>query len=97
MNYDEIKNSSKLVLVEFYATWCPHCRHMQPIVEQVKEITDGRAAIYQFDIDQNQEAADELSVQSVPTFILYDSGTEVWRHSGEIEGNDLLGKIEQYS
>ena len=83
-------------MVEFFATWCPHCQRMMPVVEQIKELLDGRTDIYQFDIDKNQEAADSLNVESLPTFIVYRDGKEVWRHSGEMDGQVLLSKIESY-
>ena len=86
MDYNNIINSSKVVMVEFFATWCPHCQRMMPVVEQIKELLDGRADIYQFDIDKNQEAADSLNVESLPTFIVYRDGKEVWRQSGEMDG-----------
>lgn len=94
MTYENAIKESKVTLVEFYATWCPHCKKMAPIVEQVKELLEGRASVIQLDIDLNQEAADAEGVTGVPTFILYSEGREVWRHSGEIEGNDLLAKVE---
>ena len=50
MDYNNIINSSKVVMVEFFATWCPHCQRMMPVVEQIKELLDGRTDIYQFDI-----------------------------------------------
>ncbi len=96
MDYNNIINSSKVVMVEFFATWCPHCQRMMPVVEQIKELLDGRADIYQFDIDKNQEAADSLNVESLPTFIVYRDGKEVWRQSGEMDGQVLLSKIESY-
>lgn len=96
MDYNNIINSSKVVMVEFFATWCPHCQRMMPVVEQIKELLDGRADIYQFDIDKNQEAADSLDVESLPTFIVYRDGKEVWRQSGEMDGQVLLSKIESY-
>ncbi len=96
MDYNNIINSSKVVMVEFFATWCPHCQRMMPVVEQIKELLDGRTDIYQFDIDKNQEAADSLNVESLPTFIVYRDGKEVWRHSGEMDGQVLLSKIESY-
>lgn len=67
-----------------------------PIVEQVKELLDGRANVVQLDIDQNQQAADAAEVEGVPTFIVYVNGKEQWRHSGEIDGNALLSKVESY-
>lgn len=96
MTYDEAIRISDVVLVEFYATWCPHCKRMAPIVDQVKELLDGRANVVQLDIDRNQEAADASEVSGVPTFIVYKEGREMWRHSGEIDGNDLLNKVESY-
>lgn len=96
MDYNDMISTANVVLVEFFATWCPHCRRMAPIVEQVSELVEGRAKVYQLDIDRNQEYADKQNVQSVPTFILYRNSTEVWRHSGEIEANDLLAKVEEY-
>lgn len=94
MTFSEAINSSKVVLVEFFATWCPHCRRMMPVVEQVSELLDGRAPVFQLDIDQNDETANEQGVQSVPTFLIYVDGREAWRHSGEIEGEVLLSKVE---
>ena len=96
MDYRDVTNSSKVVLVEFYATWCPHCRKMMPVVEQVKELLDGRVPVYQFDIDKNREAADAVGVESVPTFIIYRDGEMVWKHSGEIDGEVLLSRIETF-
>lgn len=92
--YNDLTTSSNVVLIEFYATWCPHCQRMMPVVEQIRELIGETAKIYQLDIDENQEAADSEEVTSTPTFILYSGGREVWRYSGEIDGNVLLQKIE---
>lgn len=96
MTYDEVIKQTPVVLVEFYATWCPHCRKMMPVVEQVKELLDGSAAVVQLDIDDNKNLAHEAEVDVIPTFIIYRGGKEQWRHSGEIDGNALLAKIQSY-
>lgn len=96
MTYDSAIKATPVVLVEFFATWCPHCRAMMPVVAQVKELLEGKADVVQLDIDKNQEAADSNNVESVPTFIVYKNGQEEWRHSGEIDGNDLLAKVQSY-
>lgn len=84
------------ILVEFYASWCPHCRRMMPVVDDVKALIDGRANVYQFDIDENNALAEKLNVTSVPTFIVYRDGEEQWRTSGEIDGNTLYSKVDEY-
>lgn len=96
MTYHNIITSHHVVLVEFYATWCPHCQRMAPIIEELKELLTDRAAIQQFDIDQNETIADKAAVSSVPTFIIYSDGEEMWRRSGEIDGEVLLEKVEKY-
>lgn len=96
MDYETLTKQSQVVLIEFFATWCPHCRAMMPIVEEVKELLEGRAKVFQLDIDQNQEVADDNNVKSVPTFIIYRNGQEQWRNSGEMDGQLLLSKVESY-
>lgn len=95
MYYDEAV-SKGTVLVEFYASWCPHCQRMMPIVEQIKELLAGQVTVYQFDIDENRELAEQVGASSIPTFIVYKNGEEMWRQTGEMDGNVLLAKIQQY-
>lgn len=96
MTYDEAIKQTPVVLVEFFASWCPHCRKMMPVGDQVKELLDGSAAVIQLDIDENKELAQQEEVEGIPTFIIYSNGEEQWRHSGEIDGNALLAKIQSY-
>lgn len=96
-SYSELINSSKTVLVEFYATWCPHCQRMMPVIAQLRELIGNEAEIYQLDVDKDKEAADAENIEATPTFILYNDGKQVWRFSGEIDGNVLLQKIQQYA
>lgn len=93
-SFSELVNSAPVVLVEFYASWCPHCQKMMPVVAQIQELLEGRADVYQFDIDENQKLANEVDVQSIPSFLVYHNGQVAWRHTGEIDGEVLLGKVE---
>ncbi len=92
----ELKEDKGVVLVEFYASWCPHCQKMMPVVADVKALLEGRANVYQFDIDDNEKLAQELEVTSIPTFIVFKDGEEMWRGSGEMEGSALDSKVEAY-
>ncbi len=96
MEYTELINSTPVVLVEFYATWCPHCRRMMPVIEEIKELLADKVDVYQFDIDENQEIADLENIRSTPTFIIYRNGKQVWRESGELDGQFLLDKLQSY-
>ncbi|MDE5847203.1 MAG: thioredoxin family protein [Muribaculaceae bacterium] len=94
MDYTQEIKSAPVVLVEFYATWCPHCRKMMPIMEDIKTLLADNLKVLQFDIDQNEDLANEMRVQSLPTFILYSDGEEVMRETGEMPGEVLLQKIQ---
>ena len=96
MTYNQAITSTPAVLVEFYASWCPHCQRMMPVVEQIKILLEGSADIYQFEIDENRELADAQKVESIPTFIVYKDGNELWRRSGEIDADVLLSEVRRY-
>lgn len=94
MNFNEAKQQSGTVLIEFYASWCPHCQKMMPVVEIVRKELSGQVPVYQYDIDKNTKDADEAKIQTIPTFIIYRNGREMWRYSGEIEGTKLLEEVK---
>ena len=96
MTYADVIKSTPVTLVEFFASWCPHCQRMMPVVASVKKELEGKADVYQFDVDKNSELADAENVESYPTFIVYKNGKEVWRSAGEMPGEELLEKVESY-
>lgn len=96
MKYSEVISSTPVVLVEFYATWCPHCRRMMPVIDQMKELLNGTVDIYTLDIDKNEQLADQEGISSTPTFIIYRNGQPVWRESGEMDGQYLLDKVQSF-
>lgn len=95
-SYTDLTNSSRVVMIEFYATWCPHCQRMMPVIAQIRELLGSSAEIYQLDVDKDTEAAEAENITSMPTFIIYVDGKQMWRHTGELDGNVLLQKLQQF-
>lgn len=91
-----ILNGSHPTLLEFYATWCPHCQKMMPIVDDLKELYEGRANIIQIEGEAHENLMDEYKVKSFPTWILYKDGQEVWRDSGEKPALELEDMIDRF-
>ena len=96
MDYKTAVSSSHVVLVEFYATWCPHCNRMMPIMEEVKEDLEGIAKVIQLDVDMNDKLAEKEEADTLPTFIIYKDGKEVWRETGEIARKTLSDKVRSF-
>lgn len=95
--FKEAIAQNPVALVEFYASWCPHCQKMMPIVDELKELLGDRVPVFQYDVDKSGNAPTEAGVESIPTFLIYVNGKPVWRHSGEMTGDELLGKIDSFA
>ena len=97
MTFNEIINSDKPVLVDFFAEWCGPCKAMAPILKDVKQELGDTATIIKIDVDKNQQAASDYQVRGVPTLILFQNGKPLWRQSGVVQKSGLLGIIKQYT
>jgi thioredoxin 1 len=94
-NFNELIAGDVPVLVEIFATWCPHCQRMMPRIEELKKRMGKRLKVVQLDIDSsaNRAPIDRFRVEGVPTFILFKGGRQVWRDSGERTVDELAATI----
>ena len=90
---EQVENSSGVVLVDFFATWCGPCRMLAPVLEEVSQQT--KAQIYKVDIDQNQELCKKYSIMVVPTMIIFKDGKLVTKFSGFMSQEDILQQLNQ--
>lgn len=96
MTFQEMINSGKPVLADFFAEWCGPCKMMSPILGEVKRRVGNDASIIKIDVDKNPQAAAAYQVQGVPTLILFMNGKPVWRQSGVTPANELESLINKY-
>ena len=94
--FNEVISAVRLVLVDFFATWCGPCKAMHPILEQLKAQLGDRVRIIKVDVDKYQQTAAQYNVQAVPTLALFRSGQLFWRQSGALPLNQLLTVVNQY-
>lgn len=95
-NFNELIQSPKPVLVDFYAEWCGPCQMMKPRILDVAERIGGDAKVVQIDIDKEKELAERFRIQSVPTLIIFKNGKQVWRQSGVISAHALTLMLRNY-
>ncbi len=95
MQFQEIINSDKPVLVDFFAEWCGPCKMMTPILQQVKADLTDKVTIIKIDVDKNQEAAATYNIQGVPTLMIFQKGEIKWRQSGVVQANAIKQMLQK--
>jgi len=85
------QTKNKVVLVDFWATWCAPCRMMAPVLNDVASDLSGNSKVGKVDIEQFQWLAQKFKVRSIPTLILFKNGVEINRFVG-IKSKEFLIK-----
>jgi len=93
----ETLNNKGIMLVDFWATWCPPCRMLGPIIEEVAKETGDKYKIGKVDVDQANETASKHSIMSVPTMIIFKDGQEVDRLVGARPKEEIIETLEKYN
>lgn len=76
-------------LVDFYASWCPHCRAFRPVYEEVAGQYQGAAKLVAADVDQCRQAAERFGIRSIPTLVLLKDGEKLDIHVGVMSAQQL--------
>lgn len=91
----ETEVSNGLVLVDCWAEWCGPCRMVAPVLEELAvEMPD--VAIRKLNVDENQSTAQRLSIQSIPTLLLYKDGKLVDKMIGALPKPQIKKFIENH-
>ena len=92
-SFDQIIQSEKPVLIDFFATWCGPCQMLGPVLKEVKDQLGDRVSIIKIDVDKNQELAAMQQVRGVPTMMLFQNGKQLWRQSGVLSKEEIIKNI----
>jgi thioredoxin 1 len=81
-NFNDIINSDKPVLIDFFADWCGPCKAMAPILQDLKSDIGETGTIVKIDVDKNQQIAGAFNVRSIPAFMVFQNGEVKWQAVG---------------
>ena len=96
-NFEEVVSQPNVtVLVDFWAPWCAPCRSMAPAFDQAAAMLHPRVILAKCDTQEEQEIADRMRIQGVPTLVLFRGGQELARVSGARSAADLVAWTRQH-
>jgi thioredoxin 1 len=90
------QTKNKLVLIDFWATWCAPCRMMAPVLNEVAAELDGNSHVGKVNIELYQSLAQKFQVRNIPTLILLKNGVEINRFVGVKSKEFLLEQIQKH-
>lgn len=93
-NFDEIINSDKPVLVDFWAEWCGPCKMIGPLVEEIAGEYEGKAVVGKVDVDANPQVSAKFGIRSIPTLLFFRNGEIVDKQVGAVPKNVLAQKLD---
>lgn len=94
--FQELIQSERPVLIDFFATWCQPCKVQSSVLHTVKENVGEAARIVKIDVDQFPQIAAQIGVRGVPTLAIYKKGQLLWKESGVHDVNTLTNLLKQY-
>ena len=92
-SFDSLLESEKLVIVDFWATWCGPCRMLSPLLDEVEEEMADKVTVVKVNVDDADEIAMRYRIMSIPTLIFFKNGQMVDRTVGAMPKSMLVDKI----
>jgi thioredoxin 1 len=92
-NFEQIINSDKAVLVDFWAEWCGPCKMIGPVVEELANDYDGKAVVGKLNVDENPQTAAKFGIRSIPTLLVFKGGQIVDKQVGAVPKSVLDQKL----
>jgi len=93
LQYNTLVTSSKPVLVDFGAEWCPPCKKMEPVISQLKNEAADKYKVVNIDAATQTDILKQMNIEALPVFIVYKNGKEIWRKQGISTLEELKSKL----
>jgi thioredoxin 1 len=95
-DYEKIIESNKVVLVDFYATWCGPCKMLMPVIDDLSKDLGDKVEVVKIDVDAHPELAEKANILSVPSLLFFKDGKLQEMTKGFKPKEDLSKIVAQY-
>ena len=93
-NFDELVNSGKPMVLDFWAEWCGPCRMVGPIVDELATEYEGKVIIGKIDVDNNDDVVSQFGIRNTPTILFFKDGVVVDKQVGAAPKATFVAKID---
>lgn len=95
-NFEELINTDKPVLIDFWAEWCGPCRMIGPVVEELAGEMEGKAIVAKVDVDSNPNLSVQYGIRSIPALMIFKNGKVVEKMVGIQPKAELEKRIKAH-
>lgn len=93
---EEVIDSDKLTIVDFWAPWCGPCRKLGPVLDEVVSEYSENIKVVKLNTDENLKTAKEYSISGLPTLLIFKNGQPVERLVGLLPKSSIVSNIEKH-
>lgn len=92
--FSGLLQEDKLLVVDFFATWCGPCKKLSPTLDEVSEELGEQVNIVKVDVDESEDLAMDYGIRSVPTVLFFKTGQQVDKFVGALPKSEIVTKIQ---
>ena len=92
-SFDSLLENEKLVIVDFWATWCGPCRMLSPLLDEVEEEMSDKITVVKVNVDDADEIAMRYRIMSIPTLLFFKNGEVVDKRVGVVSKDEIVSII----
>lgn len=93
-NFEELVNSGKPMVLDFWAEWCGPCRMVSPIIDELATEYEGRVTIGKMDVDNNNDVVAQFGIRNIPTVLFFKDGKLVDKQVGAAQKPAFVAKVD---
>lgn len=93
-NFEELVNSGKPMVLDFWAEWCGPCRMVGPIIDELATEYEGKVTIGKMDVDSDNDVVAQFGIRNIPTVLFFKDGKMVDKQVGAAQKSAFAAKID---